>query len=353
MYRDRLRSFLYEGARVLLVGVSIALIIVGGLRYFHRPTLEDFKGEYMSAHTEAQKDIAASYLSRFSAQELLDEIDGGDVDGVCHIRSHGIGRAVYSRSQNFTESIRQCGNACTFGCFHGAMMEMFATESDTLGGTVEGDTPEQYLERIKEVAPDLCWKPEVESVVRPRSCTHGLGHAFQSLTNDLDTSVASCVVLKNPKSIAFCRAGVFMEYLFNASSTADLYAKGARPCDRFPNDTVSCYQYKAYGWILAHGSVSAALRACDSLGENARTCYQSIGRAGTTETILESGIRLDALCSAATGDMRTACYIGAYQKAIDLDNVDNADHICDRVDPVHLPYCVSALQVFRESTTFQ
>ena len=186
---NRFRSVLYEIAIIVLMGVAIALLVTGAMRYMHHSTLADFKREYAAGNAAQQETIAEKYLSRFTAAELLGVIDGGSVDGVCHVQSHGIGRAVYKISQNFSQSIKQCGDACTFGCFHGAMMQMFATDSDTLGGTVEGDSPAQYLQRIKDVAPDLCLKPEVESVVRIRSCTHGIGHSFQSLTNDLDESV--------------------------------------------------------------------------------------------------------------------------------------------------------------------
>lgn len=66
---NRLRGVLYEVAVVVLLGATIALLITGAMRFFHRPSLEDFKREYAAGDVWDQKAVAQRYLKLFPVTE--------------------------------------------------------------------------------------------------------------------------------------------------------------------------------------------------------------------------------------------------------------------------------------------
>lgn len=341
-------KLLREGALILVTGITLATFGVYAWNSLHHPTLEAFRSEYLRTPYKGQEAIAKRFLAWYTPHELLASIQGGAADGVCHVEAHAIGRAIYAQNRNFSDSLKQCGNSCTFGCFHGVMMGVFATDSDTLGGSVEAESPAEYLASIRDSAVDLCSRPEVQGTVHARSCVHGLGHVFVSGTGDIAASLESCKTLKDIEAVNACAAGVFMEYLFDSSHSAVMLKKGPAPCDSYPSFTASCYQYKAYGWLLAYEDPHAALVACDALGTNARICIRSTGRAAATEHVVEGGGEVDGLCGFLPREKRDECMSGAYMKALDLYDADDVDRVCDRVDTVHRSHCDRALKQFRE-----
>lgn len=251
---------------------------------------------------------------------------------------------------NFGGAIQACGGSCTHGCFHGVMMEMFQTDSDTLGGVLNDGSPQDILAGIERIAPDLCSMPEVENVVLPRYCTHGLGHSLAYFSgNDLEASIRSCSVLTKRHAVNSCVSGVFMETLFSTTSTALLLTSGTEPCDRFPGNEVPCYRYKAYGWIYVHGGVQPALTACDRFGDFTLLCIRSVAMAAARDETVETRDGIEDLCGRLAGDKRAECVIGALLKIIDSNNGHDSDSLCHPVDPMYRDICLSMLQKFRNS----
>ena len=175
---DRVRTILYEASIIFLIGVGVALIATWSMHISHKPTITDFQQEYFTGDVYHQQAVAEKYLQIYSAADLLQAIEEKSAGGMCHVQGHGIGRAIYKTDPNFGDAIRTCGGSCAHGCFHGAMLEMFQTDSDTLGGAIEGESATDTLSKIVSAAPDLCSRPDVQSVVKMRYCTHGIGHAF-------------------------------------------------------------------------------------------------------------------------------------------------------------------------------
>jgi hypothetical protein len=344
---DRVRTVLYEASLIFLTGVVVAVVGFSIWSRLYQPSLVRFSREYAAADAHEQIRISERYLDLYPAGELLQMVEAVHSAGVCHVEAHPFGRAVYRHTKNFSESIKQCGGACTYGCFHGAMMEMFATESDTLGGVVNEEDPDSYLDHVKALAPDLCDRPEVASVVRSRFCTHGIGHTFAYLSQgDLAEAVASCEVLDSKSSISSCVTGVFMEYLFDPSRIRELDTTGPEPCDIYPKYTGECYRYKAYGWLHAWGTVDAALSSCSALGEHRLQCIREVAEASSTEQLLKTQEGIESLCGSRTGDERRMCVIGAFLKIIDLNNGDDSDHACDRVLVGYRSICLQILHEY-------
>jgi hypothetical protein len=350
---DRTRTILYEAARIFLTGVVFAIVIMSARSYLAGPSIVQFQKEYGGKPLAQQVSVAEKYLDSFTTSELNAAIEEQNKEGFCHSQAHALGRAVYKRTNNFTESIRQCGNSCTFGCFHGVLMQMFSTDSDTLGGAILEDSPDAYLAQVKTEAEGLCARPEVASEVHARYCYHGLGHVFGFIAGtSLDGGLASCNIYKNEHAALYCRSGVFMEYLFGPSQAHILYTKGPEPCDAYPAFTAKCYRYKAYGWIEVWGGVRPALKACDSFGTNMLLCIANTAEAAATEGLLGTREGMESICGGLTGEKRDACVDGALTKIIDLNDGDDSEHVCDLVAAEYRPRCLAVRTGYESDVYF-
>lgn len=345
---DRIRSILYDLARIVFIGVVIAAAIAAIWGYAHRPTLATFRSAYVAASQDEQAEIAGVYLKSFAPAELISALEAEYGEDECHVQSHPVGRALYRENQNFSASFRMCPNTCAYGCFHGVMMEMFSTDSDTLGGVIDEGTPEEYLAAVRTDAANLCERPEATSVAHPQYCTHGLGHVFTLLAGiDLNASIRSCGVLRSPGAVDSCTSGAFMEYLSNPATMFESLSPGQAPCDRFPDHTRSCYRYKAYRWISVLGGVAPALKACERFGTNRAMCIEAVGRAAATEKILVDKVQFDALCESVTGTTHDQCVQGALVKLFDI-HIADIDHACAKVDASYREACARTLVYFKK-----
>jgi hypothetical protein len=347
---DRVRTILYELSLIFLIGVSLGCLGVWAYTTVKEPSIEDFQREYAIGDVWHQQAVAEKYLQHYPAAVLLQAIEDAHAAGNCHSQGHGIGRALYKADPNFASVIRQCGGTCTYGCFHGAMMEMFQTESDTLGGAIEDETPEAYAKHLQAAARTLCDLPEVKSSVHPRYCTHGLGHTFAYFSpDDMDQAIRSCGTLSSAYGAKSCASGAFMEYLFSSSSAALMSGKGQAPCDRYPQYTQACYMFKAYGWLYAWGSVASALAACDTFGGNTQLCIVTTAQAASNKDLVRSRAGVESICGSLSGEKRKTCVYGALLKIIDLNNGDDSDALCDSVDPIYRNACLEILHSFLEN----
>ncbi len=340
---------MYESSLVILTGVSIAVAITFLSNYLQRVTIDDFRRDYAAALTRNQASVAEQYYDKFPLQDLLDAVDAEYASIGCHIQGHGIGRIVYRKDQNFSSSVQKCGGSCTYGCFHGVLMEMFQTESDTLGGVIEEEAPDAYLEHMKAIAKDLCTKPEVESVVRVRQCYHGLGHMFvYSMGGDLKRATDSCDEIFSEDAARSCRTGAFMEYIFSDTSPTVEYAKSTKPCDAFPGDEYICYRYKGYSWLYVYKTIEAAMKACDSLGVHALDCISGTASAAATPELLATAEGIETICGFFEGEKRRKCLGGAFLSIINLNHGDDSEHQCDIIAPSFRDGCLGVREKYRQ-----
>lgn len=344
----RVRNILYECALIVLIGTAIAIALSFVLGYFHGPTIEDFQREYKEARTpDKQVFVAEKYYGVFPLQDLLKAIEDAYPDFGCHIQGHAIGRVLYRHDPNFADAVQKCGGSCTYGCFHGVQMEMFGTDSDTLGGVINDETPEAYTAHVKNIAKDICTKPEVASVVRVRQCLHGLGHIFvYSSGGDLKASTDACDSLFDARGARSCRTGAFMEKIFTTISTSSEYLTSRRPCDAYPADAYICYRYKAYSWLHVYRSVSATLKTCDSFGDQVLDCIAGVGSAAATPELLSTNEGIKKICGSLDGIKERACEVGAYLNIINLNGGDDSEHVCDMVAPDYRDRCLKVRAKF-------
>ena len=351
---NRIRTLLYESSVIFLAGVLLAGISITVWRYARGPTLQTFQAEYAAAAIQDRQAISARYLRLFPAQDLLVALEDTYKDTLCHSQAHQFGRALYEQHKNFSEAVQQCAGYCSYGCFHGVMMELFATDSDTLGGAVADESSAQYLAHLTREAKDVCTKPEVERVVLPRPCFHGLGHVFAYGTAmDIKKAIAACGVFTDPLAEISCRSGVFMERIFSEATTSESYIKSVQPCDAFPDSTYMCYRYKAYGWLYIWHGLAPALKACDTFGGNSMFCIGATAMAASSPTLVATDEGINSLCGSLQGEKRDMCINGALTKIIDLNDGDDSEHICDAVAPAYHERCLDARKKYRIAVKYE
>jgi hypothetical protein len=349
---NRIRRTLFEVSVIFFIGVIIAAIVLMVVPSLRAPSVESFEREYFTASSADRERIAERYLASLPVDRLYESLSRTYGTDSCHVPGHPIGRALYTKIPNFGEAIRQCPTTCAYSCFHGVMMQMFSSESDTLGGVVDEVTPETFIERVKSEARDLCYRPEVTSVTHPQACTHGLGHVFALLSGtNLKEAVDACAILPDARAIDSCASGAFMEYLFSPAAATVALSKGKEPCDDYPGHVRSCYRYKAYGWIKTWGGAQAALAACNSLGDHALDCIESVGRGAATEKTLASGAGISALCMSLSGQAQDRCILGEMMKYIDI-NIAETDSACTKIDPVYHDACERALADYKDTILY-
>jgi prepilin-type N-terminal cleavage/methylation domain-containing protein len=116
-------------------------------------------------------------------------------------------------------------------------------------------------------------------------------------------------------------------------------------------DTNESGRYKAYGWIKTWGGAQAALAACNSLGDHALDCIESVGRGAATEKTLASGAGISALCMSLSGQAQDRCILGEMMKYIDI-NIAETDSACTKIDPVYHDACERALADYKDTILY-
>lgn len=335
-----------------VVFVTVTLLSV--FAYFHARDERDISGflaVYDGMPTQDQQRIAARYLERYSARQLLGELEKRYPYAACHRQSHSIGRAVYDRTQNFTDSIAACGTGCNDGCFHGALMELFSTDSDTLGGVINDEDPQEYLGHVRAEAASLCARPDVASLVQTVFCTHGLGHVFSFVTNyDLPSAIESCNIFKNIDARAPCASGVFMEYMANTAKFDELTTKGLEPCDAYPSYEFQCFRYKAPHFIKAWGGLKNALDACREFDAATRVvCFKGIGFAVGRSAMFENGTVEQNACPGQSVADTDVCVDGAISRVVSTTD-KQSNEACNVMKEPYKARCIEWLEKQREVT---
>ena len=339
--------------RYVVFAVLLVLLLAAGIGVYMRHLriqsqgVQEFITKYAAADDVKRVAISQEYLAKYPASQLLASIDAKYADTLCHVQGHAIGRAIYRTNQNFSESLQICGNACTYGCFHGVLMEMFKTDSDTLGGTFEDSTSTDYLAHIQQEAKGLCSQPQVRDSVAPQACYHALGHVFTFMTDEnLHAGVSACDILTTPLTRQLCVSGAFMEYMFATSSHDLVVTKDDAPCGAYPADSDECYRYKAFGWIHAWNDPVAAMNACDRFGKNTLLCIKSIAWAQASLHLINNDVAFSNLCGGFVGDKHAACIVGALLRVAELNDGDNSDHACDQVTGQYHDGCIKVLHSY-------
>lgn len=304
---------------LMLIGVLAASAIVYGMwPSLHRwIEMRQFLQAYDSADQTAKEFVAERFLSLLSSRDMIAALEKRDP--LCHSEAHPLGKEIYRETQNLPRSLAMCGSGCSYGCFHGVLMQMFSSESDNFGGAVTGISDADVFSEIIRSVPTFCAQREVQSVVTPWICLHGIGHVIMYLSHyDIAHALSVCEELPNATETSICAGGAFMEYIRSEDNAPAISQQNFFPCDQYPGFAKPCFVYKGQPMVRAFGSTDAALDACASLEpvDERTSCIRGVGVGGTSLEMLKRPGGLDPVCGSLVGRELMACIDGAVSSIV-------------------------------------
>lgn len=231
----------------------------------------------------------------------------------CHQIAHVIGRAAAKKFElNVPITFERGNNFCASGYYHGA-----------LESVVTGIGKQKIIEQINDICKPL--KEKSAYNLPHYDCVHGLGHGVMSLAEyELYDALIDCDRLTDSWERESCYGGVFMENImtvFNNPEYNNKFLDSNRPM--FPcTDVEEKYKYgcyinqTSYALKTNGNNYSAVFELCAQAGEFKETCWQSLGRDASGNT-LQSPEGAKQICQ--LGSSQTAvieCSIGAVKDII-------------------------------------
>ncbi len=331
---------------------AVLVLITVGVEVFLGPTVMTrmFLAEYLKADEGGKEAVTEKYMSILPGISLIDALEKRDP--LCHTDAHPFGRVIFRQTGNLAEALPVCGSKCSYGCFHGVLMEMFSTKSDTLGGTLLGESDTKILGEILAMSEQLCSRKEVMDWVVPWACIHGFGHVLMYMSQyNPQEAVAACQAFDDPTKDSICAGGAFMEFMQNDAYKASVREKNYFPCDLFPSYARSCFIYKGRPMVEGWGSVAGAIEGCRALDSSAErlACIRGVGVTGGSLERLRKSDGLIGVCDSLTGDELAACIDGAVTYVVFRMEADSSK-VCEEMAPEFEGIC---LQKFLEFEGFR
>ena len=339
------------GGALLIFATPVFILGLNSIRSDNRDTTTFLK-EYLAANPAGREEIALTYLDFVDATELLDALEQNDP--ICHTDAHTLGAVIFRKTQNLSQANAVCEKKCSYGCFHGALYEMFfhspGHANEHFGINLDAATSSADMLRIiVESAPTFCNRPEISQSTIPWSCIHGIGHAVMYGSEyEVGSAIRACEVFKYLQKIHVCLSGAFMEYMSNPAA-AEAGGKNLYPCDLYPTYEKICYRFKGRHMIHAWGSIQDALQACQAIEVDASRLACIKGIASWADSPVERLRKPDGyadICGALTVEEQDACIEGALSSVV--FNMDVGEiGICATFDPVFQQQCLNAFKAYK------
>jgi hypothetical protein len=287
--------------RAGIIIMVIASLVGAGAFFWHARTLQAFVRDFRATAPEARRALFERYYATLDAHQMATAIEG--ITAVCHGQTHDLGKVVYAHTKDIGEAFRECGKACTEGCFHGVLMEALGTD-DTLGMN------KNIHLRIEDLTAKVSTICETASDHRPGNCAHGIGHAFMYLADyHPEIALPLCNAFPTTPLQFYCSGGAYMEL-----DTAGFEL----PCDPSLPFEAACWTYKTKSFVTNTKNPGDASQKCLTLpdGPARRGCFRGIGfiNLGRIETYPDL---LPSICRYGSFDDQVACMEGAIEKLAD------------------------------------
>jgi hypothetical protein len=255
----------------------------------------------------AAKGVAAAFV------DIKDAYDKSQfVKGNCHQLVHVIGRAAGEKYKDVSQAYQQGDNFCWSGYYHGVM--------ESVMGQIGYDQIKPKINTICETVS----KNQKYSFYH-YNCVHGLGHGVMAVNNsELFDSLHVCDALNDSWERESCYGGVFMENIMDEINPLH-YTKYLKKDDlMYPCDAVDTqYKQQCYLMQTSHAlqdtgyDFNKVFGLCDNVDVDFRpTCYQSLGRDASGNTISDAERTRDICLMGRDFDAKNNCLVGAVKDFI-------------------------------------
>ncbi|HEU4424756.1 MAG TPA: hypothetical protein VFR67_19700 [Pilimelia sp.] len=229
------------------------------------------------------------------------------VKGNCHQLVHVVGRAAGDKFGDVAKAYADGDNFCWSGYYHGVMESIL-----TKIGVAEVKT------KLNTICAGI--STDQKYSFYHYNCVHGLGHGVMAVNNnELFDALTTCDSLTDWWERESCFGGVFMENIMSEFNP-DHETKYLKTDDlMYPCNAVNqTYKQQCFLMQTSHAlqvtgyDFDRVFALCDKVESGFRpTCYQSLGRDASGNTISDA-IRTRDICMRGRDfDARSNCIVGA------------------------------------------
>jgi hypothetical protein len=284
--------------------------------------------------------VAAAFADIKDAYNKSDYVKGN-----CHQLVHVIGRAAGAHFGDAARAFDQGDDFCSSGYYHGVMeavigkigFQQIRSQLNTICASVSADRKYSLYHY---------------------NCVHGLGHGVMAVSSgELFEALGLCDTLADLWERQSCFSGVFMENIVSEGNPDHAHHKTYLKDDdlMYPCNAVE-HQYKQQCFLM---QTSHALQAtgndfdrvftlCDAVDDEFRpTCYQSLGRDASGNTISD-GIRTRDICMKGRDfAARSNCIIGAVKDFIYYyHSNERGERFCSLLEPTLADSCLAFAKIY-------
>jgi hypothetical protein len=269
------------------------------------------------------------------------------VKGNCHQLVHVIGRAAGNKYGDVTLAYERGDEFCWSGYYHGVMESIIAKVG---------------YQNIKDQLNTICATISTEErySFAHYNCAHGLGHGVMLVSqHELFDALKTCDTLGDGWERESCYGGVFMENIMseiNPDHTTK-YLKSddlLYPCTAVePGYKQQCFLMQTSHALQVNGyDFGGVFALCDGVEAEYRpTCYQSLGRDISGNTVSDAERTRDLCMMGRDLDARSNCITGAVKDFIAYFNEKEAGRkLCAVLDPTLLDQCMAVAESFNVSS---
>ena len=308
---------------IAIAGIATAVYSVN--RNQPKTKEEKFFQEFELAGEREKRPVFEKYINELGPTTMLDILES-HYPG-CHSQAHELGRTIFAQTKNIEESFTTCSTRCSYACFHGVLMEIFAdstAQKDVIHNHPEGTTDHLHVEtediitKARIVCDDL---GNTDDTVKG-ACVHGLGHGFTLLFPDnLTSALDLCnTIYKDAASRFYCASGVFMQRDLDRGAQDAQSANPLYPCDTFTDIPAACYAFKITRLVYEQNyQDDDIIKLCLSLPTHERRgCFMGYGFHNYIP-LLENPELLGELCGTGDTNDKKMCIDGAVLQATLFD----------------------------------
>lgn len=334
----------YSAAKSLFLAIVISALV-----YFlyNIANLPGHAETSQSANTESAAtvtNISASQELTKNMEEILNLVDKEDprkalaalaarmkdsrvVFRNCHAIAHEIGRAAYTKYQDFVEAMKYGDFVCSNGYLHGVIEARFAKTKN-------------IFTEIKQICNNY-----KEGLGR---CYHGVGHGIMYYTaNDLPRSLSICETYSHASARGRCYEGVFMEnFVSTDNAHPSKYRDSKNPF--YPCQTQQgrhkpyCYFYAPAHFLNLNGDdYFAALKWCGTAESGYKnSCARGLGSLAMKYNIDQPG-DVEKIClSGGSNQTFDHCVRGMTSYFLTYhDRLSKAREMCAALEQRSKPHC--------------